>query len=56
MIAGGFDPKLESENADFDNEDRTIGATTSASYDPRIESENADRVDNQFKLTRLVEP
>jgi|Laugresu1bdmlbsd_1035121.scaffolds.fasta_scaffold271764_1 hypothetical protein len=26
LMAGGYDPMLESENADFDKEDRTEGA------------------------------
>jgi len=42
LIAAGYDPKLESENADFDNDDRAEGTTSAAGYDPKLESENAE--------------
>jgi hypothetical protein len=56
FIAGGYDPKLESENADFDNDERAVGATIGAGYVPRLESENADWVGNLFKLIWLAAP
>jgi hypothetical protein len=42
LIAFGYDPKLESENADFESEDRAEGATIDIGYYPKLESENAD--------------
>jgi hypothetical protein len=42
FIAFGYDPKLESENADLEREDRADGATIGIGYYPKLESEKAD--------------
>lgn len=42
FIIGGCDPILGSENADFDNDDRAVGATIGFGCDPILESENAE--------------
>ncbi len=43
LIAGGYDPMLESENADFSSEERAEGTVIGFGWEPKLESENADR-------------
>ena len=43
MIAGGYDPMLESENVDFYNDERSEGTTIGFGWEPKLESEKADR-------------
>ena len=45
---------LESENADFYNDERSEGATIGFGWEPKLESENADRLGSYSALNCQV--